>query len=204
MRIRMLVVPLAMLLSLSLIAPGATAAVRYTTSRSYFTCADDMPVQNVPIHSMNKYPSWSQARPTGVSLDEGCAAYANLGLHMYFSGTQRGPINSITVELHNAYVSRSRGHLLPMPLDVSLVVDGTPRVYRRVEIMPVASANGLTEVIRFTFTGLKVTGPGTHRIGMGVAVPWETQSLWTWGASEVPSGLTFNPRRAEAVRIPPG
>ena len=204
MRIRTLAVPLALLVSIVLIAPGATAAVPYKTSKAYFTCAEDLPVQNVAVLAMDTSPSWSSQKPAGLYPGGACGQYANLGLHLYFRGTQKGPINSITVELHNAYVSRSRGHVLPMPLDISLMVDGTPRVYREVAITPAASKSGLTEVIRFTITGLKVEGSGTHSIGLGVGTSWETQSVWAWGASEVPSGLTFNPRRAEAVRIPPG
>lgn len=203
MRIRTLVVPLAMLVSIALIAPGATAAIQYKTSKAYFTCADGMPVQNVQKEALRVFPSWSNEKPGDLSSGGACAQYGNMGLHLYFTGSQKGPINSITVELHNAYVSRSRGHLFPMPLDINLEVDGVSRVAAYpIEFTPAASKTGLTEVIRFTITGLHVEGAGTHRIALGVSHSWENQSVWVWGAEEVPSGLTFNPRTAQAVRIP--
>ena len=87
MRIRTLVVPLAMLLSLALVAPGATAAVRYKTSKAYFTCTEDMPVQNVSDDVMNLRSSWSKERPRSLYPGGACGYYANLGLHLYVTGT---------------------------------------------------------------------------------------------------------------------
>jgi hypothetical protein len=84
-----------------------------------------------------------------------------------------------------------------------------------VTVTPVRSSTGASERIRFTIVGLNLmneandtehdvllTLNGGAFVASGVVFPvHDSQNLWVYDTTEVPSGLTFNPAAAEAATI---
>jgi len=198
-----------------LVVPAASGAVRLKSSRVYFTCVQNVPPQNIPA-TLGRYPTWTTKKPNasfraggGCGHLEGMASTGALrnSLDAVFVGRYKGPLDSITVELHNIYVGsgRASGEMtVEVRLEVDkrevLLTDGDPGV--EVTVEPVRSSTGLSEMIRFTITGIGALQNKNHTVALNIGSTSEQQSIWVWNAVEIPSGLTFNPGRAETVKIP--
>lgn len=192
--------------------------------RVWFTCGASTKAH---LQTSGSVP-WKLTAPTqSVQAGAGCGVVDN-GLwgnnqvsvqDAHFAGTYAGNLNQITVEAHNIYVGEARASG-PFTVNVRLNIDGTD-IYgatgKDVQVMPVRSSTGASEMIKFTMTNLNMlTEPDDieHNViftlsgGRQLANPgagWpvrEAQSIWVYDTTEVPSGLTFNPTAAEAVKLP--
>ena len=214
-------VALAVALALPSAATAATAPTGPTlrTEGVWFACDDEAPVQNV-AYLQGRTPGWTTTAPTGsVRAGAGCGAYENavggwLGpnrtsLDTSWAGTFTGNVDSITVALHNAHVSRARA-LGTFPVRVTLRIDGVDVCNCPEEgdlvLTPAADATGVSDRMTFTLTdiGLVVEdgdGARERRYEIVVRSLSEEQSGWVWGAAEVPAGVTFNPAQPEATTV---
>ncbi|MDQ3991616.1 MAG: hypothetical protein M3245_04820 [Actinomycetota bacterium] len=192
--------------------------------RVYFHCFDD-----VPLHLTTSGPiPWNTTAPTAsVTQGAGCASFDN-GLQgnnqvsvqdTHFAGAFAGNLDKITVEVHNVHLGPAR-QSRTFTTNVRLLLDGESIFGpngKDVTVPGITSSTGASDVIRFTIVGLNRMDEANdieHDLlltlsGGAVAVPnganplRDTQSLWVYDTTEVPSGLTFNPATVEAATIAP-
>lgn len=182
----------------------------FRTERAYFTCLESNKVQNIPMLN-GEIPTWDTTAPGSAATGNGCGMYENnvnaAGLNLDVQGTFTGNLDSFTVELHNLGQSQTTPDGT-LRMIATLVVDDECFADTGSMAFPVVPGVGPGHKITYTFTGLHFDdelGDGTqeHTIFIQARSSQEdTQSLWVWGASEVPSGITFNPATLEATQIP--
>lgn len=136
---------------------------------------------------------------------------------MTFEGWVDANIDSMTFELHDLYLGAGRSGG-PVEIGLRILVDGTspfgtdtdeaatgefsvPAMYR-FEVTP--EVGEATAVYRFSVTGLRafdgMVVPGAeygagedHLVRFTIDTPSDGGHVLVWGASEVPSGVLFNP-----------
>ena len=213
-----------LLLVLALVLAVAAPAVAVTeptlrTERTWFHCAGTAKVQNAEYAQRN-VPSWTTTAPAqSVQQGAGCGYYENAGggylgsnettLDSIWEGSFTGNLDSITMELHNIHASAARA-TGPFKLRANLLVDGVDVLdpdAPQIEVAPVPSSTKLSEMLRFTVTGIGLRteegdGQQVRRIRLIIRSLSEEQSAWVWDTTEVPAGLTFNPAAPEAVKVP--
>ena len=190
---------------------GAQEVPTFRTERTYFKCLEGSKLQNVQV-VQGTIPTWSTTPPAGsFTAGNGCGFYENAanaaGLNLEFRGTFTGNLDNLSVELHDIFAGAERPNHRVLMRAV-LTIDDEPLVETALQLFPTqASSTGISEKIAFTFTELNYAdelGDGTqvHTIHFVVRGGTETQNLFVWDASEVPSGLTFNPTTLEAFKVP--
>ena len=129
-----------------------------------------------------------------------------------FRGTFTGNIRDLTVQLHDLAVGRVRS-TATVPLNVRLLIDGEHYLPlgtgtgTRVDVTPAPSSNGVTELFQFSVTDIgsaKEDGDGTTQHDIVVHLtptPAPFNTAWVWDASEVASGITFNPATLAASTV---
>lgn len=203
----LLVVSLATAMAL----PAASSADELSERRVYFAC-DDAHIANT--HGEGTF-GWSDEAPQAPMADgSGCTFLGvqgdpYLGQHEVggvpisaaFEGTVEGGLDALTVRLWNLDVSRSRSPGVPTPglsIFVWLTVDGVASLDRREVILEPVSEQQLWRQFQFTVTDLgfaEGNDDARHHIELRLGVGSRTEaSFWAFGASDVPSGLDFNPR----------
>jgi hypothetical protein len=148
----------------------------------------------------------------------------------FFKGTFTGNIRDITVSLHHLLLGRARqapGYTVKVQW---LEIDGVPLIENLpIPVTPVLSSTGASELVEFSITDIgsateikdadgnvidvKTTGLATED-GDGTTVhevmlmidtdPNETNSIWVWDTTEVPSGIVFNPDTLASARLKAG
>ena len=189
------------------------------TERVYFHCEGATKVHSTVADGSI---GWNTTAPTqSVTAGAGCGSpdgpvWGNNQASVqdsHFEGTYTANLDSITVEAHNIYVGGARAGG-PLSFNVRLAVDGAPRLGAngtQVNVTPVRSATGASEMVRFTITGLNLLtefDDMEHHILLTLAggkqvngQAYDTVSAWVYDTTEVPSGLTFNPTTAETVTV---
>ena len=191
--------------------------------RVYFHCEGA-----AKLHSSVQDASipWNTTAPTqSVQAGAGCGTLDN-GLwgnnqvsvqDSHFQGSFAGNIDKITVEAHNIYLGPGR-QSGSFTVNVRLAIDGEPilgAAGKNVTVTPVRSSTGASEMIKFTIKGLNLmneandiehdvlmTLNGGAFVASAVVFPvHDSQSIWVYDTTEVPSGLTFNPLTTETVTI---
>jgi len=176
-------------------------------------------------------PSQSATTGAGcVATDPNLVAAAGTGQeNIYdavFSGFFTGNLRDLTVKL-NSLVA---GHGGPVSLRVRLAIDGEQLFTlstdaKTVSVTPIPGSNAAIQKIEFSIRNLgfakyindadgnlaevqtgglgKEDGDGTmeHQVVISVDVTGTDQGLWAMGASEVPSGITFNPATLASAKI---
>ena len=215
----LLVLALVLAVAAPAVADTAETPPTLRTERTWFHCAGTAKVQNAEYAQRN-VPSWTTAAPTqSVQQGAGCGYYENAGggylgpnettLDSIWEGNFTGNLDSITVELHNIHASAARTGGT-FKLRANLLVDGVDVLdpdAPQIEVVPVPSSTKLSEMLRFTVTGIGMRteegdGQRVRRIRLIVRSLSEEQSAWVWDTTEVPAGLTFNPAAPEAVKVP--
>lgn len=202
---------LAALVALAIAAPasadhGEPIHPTLRTERVYFKCLNGEKLQNVAT-SGGAFPTWSTTAPTQtLQQGGGCHQYENLlsaaGANPYdlvYTGTFNGNLDTLSVELHNVYAGLSKASGT-FPLHIFLSIDGN-MVYDSGTTAPVAVTpvhTNPTSKLVFHFRNIQsLTEDGDglqeREITLQVAAFNENQSFWTWDATDVPAGLTFNP-----------
>ncbi len=145
----------------------------------------------------------------------------------FFRGTFIGNLRDLTLRVYSLLLTQARA-ASPLNVKVSrLFVDGALYVDNKaVPVTVVKTPNGLAELAEVSVTGLgsatevrdaegKVTdvvttglatedgdGSETHEITVYLDIdPSEVNAAWAWDATEVPSGIVFNPPALAAARI---
>jgi hypothetical protein len=200
--------------------PPPTPDTGLPTERVYFSCGSK--VANADGTGAG-VAGWDTSAPTtSATAGGGCGSVDSPFTqttvpNIYdstFSGTFTGNLNSLTVEAHNLYAGAGRAST-PSTVAVRLLVDGedlTPGPIgsgKFVSVTPVRSATGATELFKFSITNIGFTSPaeaGEHEIQLlinggtrrttGPSVN-DGANVWVYDATEVPSGITFNPATIE-------
>ena len=193
------------------------------TERVYFHCEGAAKLHNVLVDAS---VPWNTTAPTqSVQQGAGCGSLDN-GLwgnnqvssqDSHFQGAFVGNIDSITVEAHNIYAGPARQGGT-FTVNVRLAVAGEALLGatgKNVTVTPVKSSTGASEMIKFTITNLNLmneandmehdvllTLHGGGFVANAQVFPvHDTQNVWVYDTTEVPSGLIFNPATPEAVTI---
>jgi hypothetical protein len=214
----------------------------------YFHCTGPTKVQNVNHQLGSGAPSWNTTAPTqSYTQGAGCGTLDNFlyledSESIYdasFRGTFTGNLRNLTIRLHNLLLGRVRT-ADSTPLAIRLLIDGEHYISSApgqpygslVEVSPVPSSTGATELLEFSIAGLgsatevkdsqgnvidvKTTGLATedgdgaaeHEIVL-IVTPFYTpyNNAFVWDAAEIASGITFNPPTLAAAKLaatPPG
>ncbi len=194
------------------------------TEQVYYHCEGATKLHNVIVDG--SIP-WNTTAPgASVTAGAGCGSIDN-GVQgnnqvsiqdSHFQGAFFGNIDDITVLAHNIYLGPAR-QSASYGVNVRLSIDGESLLGangKDVTVTPVRSSTGLSELVKFTITGLNLMNEANdseHDVlltlsGGTVAVPnganpvRDSQNLWVYDTTEVPSGLIFNPATPEAVTVP--
>lgn len=190
----------------------------------YFHCEGATKLHNVELDG--SIP-WSTTAPIqSIQAGGGCASFDN-GLQgsnqasyqdSHFQGSYGGNIDAITFDLHNIYLGAGP-HNARLTVNVRLAIDAVPilgTAGKDVTLNAVPSSSG-GERVKFTITGINLMNEANDIVhdvlltlsgGTKVADPvlWpalrDTQSLWVYDATDVASGLVFNPTSVESETIP--
>jgi hypothetical protein len=190
--------------------------------RVYFHCEG-----TTKLHSTVESGSipWNTTAPSAsVQAGAGCGSLDN-GLwgnnqvsvqDSHFQGSFAGNIDKITVEAHNIYLGPGR-QSGSFTVNVRLAIDGQPMLGtagKNVTVTPVRSTTGASEMIKFTIKGLNLmneandiehdvlmTLNGGAFVASALFPVHDSQSIWVYDTTEVPSGLTFNPLTTETATI---
>ncbi|MGH2711525.1 MAG: hypothetical protein ACRDH9_10030 [Actinomycetota bacterium] len=185
----------------------------------YFHCEGATKIQNVELDGAIP---WSTVSPSqSIQAGGGCASVDNgiFGNNQtsyqdsHFEGSYGGNIDAITVD---AYYGPIGVYVDAVPddfsLNVRLAIDGVPILGvngRDVTVHTVPGGN--FEHVRFTITGINLMNEANDTMhdvlltlsgGTEVAdaVLWpvrDTQTLWLYDATDLASGLVFNPTTVE-------
>lgn len=194
------------------------------TEQVYFHCEGALKLHNVV---QDGSIPWNTTAPTASvtagagcgSLDNGVQGNNQVSIQdSHFQGTFGGNIDEITVLAHNIYLGPAR-QSASYGVNVRLSIDGESLLGENgkdATVTPVRSSTGLSELVKLTITGLNLMNEANdieHDVlltlsGGTVAVPnganpvRDSENIWVYDTTEVPSGLVFNPPTVEAVTIP--
>ncbi len=219
MRNRLVTFALGLLLAVAVMAPaGATHGGIHPTKRTervYFKCVDGQKLQNIPRVN-GAIPTWNTTAPTQAFAQGGCGQYENLltdGANprnphdAVWEGTFTGNLDNLSVEVHNIFVGAARTGG-PFSARVKVFVDDVLYLNQGpVRLTPVPSSAGPSVKLAFSLTDFQLMtedGDGTQQrtITLVLGSFTEIQSLWVWGSTDAPSGITFNPETLESVQLP--
>lgn len=209
-------------IAVGMLSFSSTIPSQAVTGRVYFNCpADGTRVGNADLLVSPPGASWSETAPGSVADGNGCLAldpgsqrgtnqanvYDVLWTGNAETDAQTG-LTSMTVEAYATPLGAQAALLASQRLRVRGCIDGSsiggtepsaPGI--QVNIVPTAINSGATYKFVFTITGLAFPGE-YHDVRINIDA-WYTDAswIWTWGASEVPAGLTFNPAAPAAVSV---
>ena len=208
----------------------------------YFHCTGPTKVQNVNHQLGSGAPTWNTTAPTqSYTQGAGCGTVDSFlfledSENIYdasFKGTFTGNLRNLTVRLHNLLLGRVRT-TDATPLAIRLLIDGQHYISSApglpygsmVEVSPVPSSTGATELLEFSITGLgsatevkdsqgnvidvRTTGLATedgdgtteHEIVLMITPVYTPyNNAFVWDASEIASGITFNPSTLAAAKL---
>ena len=173
------------------------------TERTWFTCADGQRVQNVAL-AQRRYPGWSTTAPSAsLSQGGGCAFYDNLvfgavvneyPIDVTWVGTFTGNLDRLTVDMTTLWPASVWPRQLQ--LQTILIVDNVAVLFTNVSLPP--GSPGASYPARFSITdiGLKPedgNGVRERQVRLTLRAVNEGQHVFVWGASDVASGMEFNP-----------
>lgn len=200
------------------VAPGAAAqqpAPVYAKTPVWFTCTAPAKVQNGfgPMGFGTSAPTASFAAGGGCGFLDHSTYYSEPGQHTVdavFQGSVRGPVRSLTVELHDLLLTQGDSRVYgDVSLAAVLEVDGETVLDTRsdesvIDVAPVLSATGLSQSVTFTIDlskrPLTADVPRTYTLTI---TKWyvNTAALWVAGAVEVPAGIVFNPEAPKGPTV---
>jgi hypothetical protein len=190
----------------------------------YFHCEGALKLHNVEVDGAIPWSPTAPSQPFGP--DAGCGSFDN-GLYgnnqtsyqdSHFEGTYGGNIDKITVDAHYGRFG-VYPNAVPntVALNVRLAIDDVPILGLAGKDVTVKTYDSpLGQRIRFTITGINLMNEANDSVHdvlltlsggtvVANAVLWpvrDTQMLWWYDASDVASGLVFNPATVEADTVP--
>jgi hypothetical protein len=206
-----------------MIAASPTQAVAaFAEKRVYAVCTDSAGDNHASAKIQNgKDVTWSVSGPSGDFANlanAGCFWVDNAAARtapVRWAGTVKGNLKSLTAVV-DLFVSASgtAAPVAPFNLTAGLKIDGQQIPLsgpQKVTPVLVLKNAGLTDRVQFSITGLDQfvnggvleDGPGTAVHTVELTFEGDAPNVnWTWGAREVPSGVTFNGALAPAVFAP--
>lgn len=185
--------------------------------RTYFHCPASTRTPNV---GLSPTPSpFDTNRPAGsVLAGRGCGALdvtgsSNNSVYGFqesvFTGTFRGRLDALTVEMHARNFAKPPS-AAEMATAVRLRIDGAEVVpHTHLNATRISgSSNEVTAAFEFSIRDIGLTrkgDDGNHDVELTLyTTDFFSASLMAWDATEVPSGITFNPKVLAPVRVTAG
>jgi hypothetical protein len=220
-RVRPLFVAVAATLAVALPASAQTTFVpTYTETPVYLQCNGTTKVSQVNFVAEGaEVVTWDSTKPTAsFTTGAGCgtvdpyivgAAPGNPVYDLALSGTFTGNLRDLTVRLWGIDTSGSRA-FNEFDARVYVSIDGRERVPFTTAIAGpmVASSTGISRLVEFSVTNLNLSSEADstkeHTIEITVGSIFLDSSgliTWVYDASEIDSGIVFNPARTAATKI---
>ena len=191
----------------------------------YFLCDGETKEGTVNAAANNQYPSWSEDAPGSVTGGEGCGQvddgfFGGIRPQTPFefsaAGYYTGNLDTLTFSMYNIFVGQRR-QAGASTVDISVLVDGeslfglasttnaagtvtTEPAPKRIQLTP-SGTTGAAALYEATIAGIDLLAEADnveHEVVFNIHTT-EPMNIWTWGASETPSGLTFNPAESKPV-----
>jgi hypothetical protein len=206
----------ALLVAVVVVAPaGQAQAANNRQERVYFECS------NTPIANFDPEPAgWSLTAPTtSLTAGGGCS---QVDLAGYSSSV--GPVDLTTAR----WAGKFTGNLATMNVrldtisfgevqaggraifEVTLRVDGRDALggIRRLEVTPITASQGQGRVHTYFFSVvelpyIELEEDRVHTVEFTAEPVNQPLVGWAYGASEVPSGIDFNPNGLHGYKIQP-
>jgi hypothetical protein len=205
------------LLAVALPAAAETSgfAPDLRTERTYFVCKDDYRGQD-KVQNQSNPGQWTTTAPNAsYTSGAGCVLVDSGALHnpdnaadgggdAAFLGTYTGNLSSLTVHMHDFDGVYTRANYSPgARINVHLEVDGEVMFSTTgLQLKPVPGPVRTTALAEFTITDLNLLSEADltqHQVTLIIGTYYgDDVHTWAWGASEVPSGITFNPAQPSA------
>lgn len=186
--------------------------------RTYLLCAGDNKVQN------DSGPVAWDTTPPAASYQSGAGCgYADTGPsdpdtepilgedptgEIVLEGTYKGNLETLSVHLHSIDSHWTRSELFPLGVTASVEIDGNTVLDTEgnaIDMTPVRSESGLTAFVEFSLTHIGLVSEADlteHEVVVRINSYYSDDiNGWVWGASEIDSGLTFNPATLAPVRV---
>jgi hypothetical protein len=186
--------------------------------RVYFHCNGETKVANVHAVADGRIVGWSTQAPTqSFTEGAGCgtadtalegAADHNALYDAPFAGFFRGDLDSLTVHAHSIAVGSLR---LQERFQVRLLlqINGRTIIDREtfVEGEAIVSDTGISSLLEFTVTDIGLIDEErpnrNHHVQLTLMTYYtDDVNAWVFDATEVDSGITFNPSEPAAVTLP--
>ena len=185
--------------------------------RTYFVCQDYRGQDKV--QNQSNPGKWTTTAPTAsYTSGAGCVLVDSGVLHnpdgdaggggdAAFAGTYTGNLSSLTVHMHDVDGVLTRANISPgTRINAYIEVDGQA-VYnmRGLQLKPVAGPIRTTALAEFTVTDLNLLEEPDlkeHEVAVIIGVYYSDDvHTWAWGASEIASGISFNPTKPAATVV---
>lgn len=183
----------------------------FRTERVYFKCNGDTKVANVNAVAEGNIVGWNTTAPaTSFTAGGGCgtadtflmgSADHNVLYDAPFAGAFKGNLDSLTVHAHSIQAGFPRVSQ-EFEILAHLQIDGKDVLARTTEVTAAAiqSSTGASALLEFTIDDIgfvdSLTGPGTknHQVQLTLYTRFiDDENNWVFDATEVDSGITFNP-----------
>jgi len=199
----------------------------------YFHCAGPAKVENANFQATGALSPWNTTPPAGsYQAGNGCGwldpGHTEGGINdANYAGTFTGNLKSITIEAHNLLLSQVDANNIRR-ITIGLTIDGEPLLYNFVDMTPEISSTGLTEKFLISIPNLGCTkdvldangnvvnvltdglatedgdGSAVHQITLTLDSTYSDRGgAWVQDATEIPSGITFNPSSLAQVKLTP-
>jgi hypothetical protein len=217
MRARALLLVLA--LAALAVAPATAEEVELREERVYFHCNGETKVSNLHATLDGAIVGWDTNAPTqSFTQGAGCGTadttFTGTADHnpLYdapFAGVFKGELDSLTIHAHSIPVGSNR-RSSTFGVNVLLQVNGKTLVNRDLLIREPAtvSSTGLSHLLEVTVTDIGLVGEQfrnrNHRVELTLMTYYTDHvNAWVFDATEVDSGITFNPAEATGFVISP-
>lgn len=188
-------------------APAQAQTPTPVNTPYFFQCVGQNKVQN-----NGPAAPWTTTKPTAsYTAGAGCGFLdqtllvstvggGNTLVDAVFEGTHTGPVSAINVDLHELLLSHAESGVTgAVHFEAILEIDGVEAVNSSNVLtgaQPTPSPTGLSQSIRFGMNNLKVTDAEEHTYRLTINKYYsDTASAWVFGASEIASGIEFNPAK---------
>lgn len=188
-----------------------------TEERTYLVCAGANKVQNesTPVQWSTEAPTTSYTAGAGCGFadsgDSDPETAPVLGEdptgELVLAGTYTGNLDSLSVHLHAIDGPWTRSELFGMEIVTSVEVDGNV-IYDSagaVDVSYVRSESGATILGEYTVTGIGLVEEADlteHEVIVRINANYSDDLYgWVWGATEIDSGITFNPSTPAGTRV---
>lgn len=209
-------IPLLCLLATSVTAAAlpafAAPAPKLRAERVFLECKSPTRLGNVAGLADGPV-AWSTTPPPGpVTSGDGCfqADWTNAGeaaddttQALVMAGTVRGRLDSMNVRLYGLSVGDGE----EWDLGVRVTIDGKEVIpwATPITVRSRTSNSGVTSTLEFGLDDIALVGPkhaGEHKIEISVTLEGSGRTgAFGWGATQIPSGLHFNPPLAAVAQL---